>query len=154
MRTSSFWDYAFYRKKRPAPVGAGREIKPPGNARPNYGLVIVRTADLVVVDPVILAPMVAVRLVVTAIVSTVAETEVSPAGMVTVVGTAACVLELDSVIESPPSGAGPFKLTVTCEAFPPTTEVGLRVTVVMAVGTRLRVPVRLSTEVKANTEID
>ena len=51
------------------------------------------------------------------------------AATVTLAGTCvAAVLLLDKVTTAPPAGAGPFKLTVPVEEFPPTTEVGLRLT--------------------------
>ncbi len=50
-----------------------------------------------------------------------------PAGTVTVAGTAAAEgLLLESVTVVPPLGAGPFKVAVPCDGFPPTTEVGFR----------------------------
>ena len=53
---------------------------------------------------------------------------VEPAGTVTLDGTVAtAVLPLDSETTAPPAGAAPLRVTVPCEAFPPTTLVGFRV---------------------------
>ena len=54
---------------------------------------------------------------------------VAPAATVTLAGTcAAAVLLLDRVTTAPPAGAGPFSVTVPMQEFPPTIEVGLRLT--------------------------
>ena len=55
---------------------------------------------------------------------------VVPEATVTLAGTcAAAVLLLDRVTTAPPVGAAPAKVTVPVDEFPPTTEVGLTVTV-------------------------
>ena len=60
-------------------------------------------------------------------------TVVAPAATVTLAGTwAAAVLLLVSVTTAPPTGAGPFRVTVPVEDTPPRTEVGLRPTVLSA----------------------
>ena len=54
---------------------------------------------------------------------------VAPAATITLTGTwAAAVLLLESVTTAPPTGAGPFKVTVPVEDTPPRTDVGLRLT--------------------------
>ncbi len=62
---------------------------------------------------------------VTAFVLTVKVADVAPAATVTVAGTVAEELLLDSVIDMPPAGAAVFKFTVPVEEFPPVTDVGL-----------------------------
>src|SRR2546422_8741493 len=65
---------------------------------------------------------------VTALVVTVNVTLVAPTGTVTLAGTVAAELLLDSVTCAPPSGAGPFSVTVPVElpaaAPPPGTAAG------------------------------
>lgn len=75
----------------------------------------------------------------TPVVVIVAVAEVEPAGMTTLAGIeATAVLELESATVAPPAGAGPFKVTVAVELFPPTGFVGLRARV-MKVGTAVTV---------------
>ena len=50
---------------------------------------------------------------------------VAPAGTVTLAGTCADALLLDSVTVAPPAGAGPLSTAVPVELFPPITVVGL-----------------------------
>lgn len=62
----------------------------------------------------------------TALVLTVNEALVAPGATVTLDGTlATAVLVLESVTWAPPDGAGPLKVTVPVEEFPPVTLVGL-----------------------------
>ena len=73
--------------------------------------------------------MVTEVLLATGLVVTVKVAVVALATTVTLAGTwAAAVFELDSVTTAPPAGAGPFRVTVPVEEFPPSTEVGFRVT--------------------------
>src|SRR5213078_4369937 len=55
---------------------------------------------------------------------TVKVTLLLPAGTVTLEGTLAAVLLLESVTCAPPAGAGPLSVTVPVEEFPPATLVG------------------------------
>ena len=65
--------------------------------------------------------------VATGLVLTVKVAVVALAATITLAGTrAAPVSLLDSVTVAPPTGAGPFSLTVPVDGFPPTTELGLR----------------------------
>src|SRR2546429_8258602 len=61
----------------------------------------------------------------TALVVTVNVTLVAPTGTVTLAGTVAAVLSLDSVTCAPPAGAGPSSVAVPVELPPPVTVVGL-----------------------------
>ena len=54
---------------------------------------------------------------------------VDPAGTVTLAGTVAAVLLLDSETTKPPDGAAEVRVTVPVAEFPPTTAVGLRLSV-------------------------
>jgi hypothetical protein len=63
---------------------------------------------------------------VTDAVATVKFAAVAPAGTVTLAGTVAAALLLDSVTAAPPEGAGAFKVTVPVEGLPPPTLAGLR----------------------------
>ena len=63
----------------------------------------------------------------TALVFTVKVALVAPARTVTLAGTVAAVLLLESVTWAPPAGAGPFSVTVPVEEVPPVTLAGLRV---------------------------
>jgi hypothetical protein len=61
----------------------------------------------------------------TALVLTANVAVVAPAAMATLEGTlAAAVLLLESMTCAPPAGAGPLKVTVPVEEFPPMTDVG------------------------------
>src|SRR2546422_283661 len=51
---------------------------------------------------------------------------VPPGETVTLAGTTAAGLLLESVTCAPPAGAGPFSVTVPVEGFPPVTLAGLR----------------------------
>src|SRR4030081_3054757 len=64
--------------------------------------------------------------VATALVITLKLTLVPPGEPVTLAGTPAAGLLLESVTCAPPAGAGPFSLTVPAEGFPPVTLAGLR----------------------------
>ena len=61
---------------------------------------------------------------VTALVVTVNVTLVAPTGTVTLAGTVAAELLLDSVTCAPPAGAGPSSVAVPVELLPPVTAVG------------------------------
>ena len=61
----------------------------------------------------------------TALVVTVNVALVALAGTVTLPGTVAAELLLDSVTGAPPPGAGPLSVTVPVELLPPVTVVGL-----------------------------
>lgn len=50
------------------------------------------------------------------------------AGTVTLAGTAAYMLALDSATKIPPAGAAAFSVTVPVEEVPPTTDAGLSAT--------------------------
>jgi hypothetical protein len=65
----------------------------------------------------------------TVLVATVNVALVDPAPTVTLVGVEAAALLSESVTTAPPDGAGPVKVTVPCEELPPTTLVGLTVSV-------------------------
>ena len=60
----------------------------------------------------------------TALVVTVNVALVAPTGTVTLAGTVAAVLSLDSVTCAPPAGAGPSSVAVPVELLPPVTVVG------------------------------
>ena len=66
---------------------------------------------------------------------------VAPAATVTLAGTVAAPLLLDSATMDPPVGATPFKVTVPVEGFPLTTLVGLNVKFESEGGLIVRVPV-------------
>lgn len=51
---------------------------------------------------------------------------VAPAGTVTPAGTVAAALLLDRVTTAPPAGAGPFRIAVPVEEFPPVRLDGLK----------------------------
>jgi len=63
----------------------------------------------------------------TALVLTVNVALVAPAATVTLEGTLAAPLLLESATCAPPAGAGPLSVTVPVEEFPPVTLVGLTV---------------------------
>jgi hypothetical protein len=64
------------------------------------------------------------------------------AGTVTLVGTCAAeVLLLESVTAAPPAGAGPLSVTVPMDEMLPTTDDGLRASVLMAGVVTVNVPV-------------
>jgi hypothetical protein len=63
---------------------------------------------------------------VTDVVATVKLAVVPPAGTVTLAGTVAAALLLDSVTAAPPDGAGALNVTVPVEGLPPPTLAGLR----------------------------
>ena len=77
--------------------------------------------------PAQLAESVTMVVVATGVVVTVKETLVAPAGTVTVAGTTAAELELDSVTTIPPLGAALLSVTVPVTEVPPATEFGLTV---------------------------
>src|SRR5271165_4366901 len=89
--------------------------------------------------------MVTEALVATGLVVTVKVAVVAFAATVTLAGTwAAAVLLLDRVTTAPLAGAGPFSVTVPVEVFPPTTEVGFRVTELSTAAVTVRVAVRVA----------
>jgi hypothetical protein len=63
---------------------------------------------------------------VTDVVATLKLAAVAPAATVTLVGTVAAALLLDSVTAAPPAGAGAVKITVPVEGLPPPTLAGFR----------------------------
>jgi hypothetical protein len=68
-----------------------------------------------------------------------------PAATVTDAGTVAAPLLLDSVTTAPPTGAGPFNITVLVVVeVPPNTDVGFSVTAVGTGGCTVRVPVTVA----------
>ena len=80
--------------------------------------------------------------VATGLVVTVNVAVVAFAATVTLAGTwAAAVLLLDSVTTAPPDGARPFNVTVPVEEDPPTTEVGLTLTVLRLAAVTVKVAV-------------
>jgi hypothetical protein len=82
------------------------------------------------------ALMLALILLLTVVVATLKVAELAPAGTVTVAGTTAFDgLLLASVTTKPPAGAALVIVTVPVEFDPPTTVVGLKVTVESAAGT-------------------
>jgi hypothetical protein len=70
--------------------------------------------------------MVTVLVLVTAVVATVKFAVVLPAFTVTVAGTVAAALLLESATTAPPAGAAVVRVTVPVEGVPPTTLGGLR----------------------------
>ena len=69
---------------------------------------------------------------------------VAPAANVKLAGTcAAVVLLLERVTTAPPVGAAPDNVNVPVDEFPPTTEVGFKVTV-LSPGTTVTVAVRVA----------
>src|SRR3989441_12252192 len=80
-----------------------------------------------------------------ALVVTVSVTLVAPTGTVTLAGTVAAVLSLDSVTCAPPAGAGPSSVAVPVELLPPVTVVGLSASEERrAAGFTVRVAVRVT----------
>src|SRR2546425_12444589 len=73
---------------------------------------------------------------VTALVVTVNVTLVAPTGTVTLAGTVAAELLLDSVTCAPPAGAGPFSVTVPVELPPPALAAGFAPGVTRRAGCR------------------
>ena len=81
----------------------------------------------------------------TALVVTVNVAVVAFAATVTLAGTwAAAVLLLVSVTTAPPTGAGPFNVTLPVDEVPPSTEVGLRVTELAVAAVTVKVAVRVA----------
>jgi len=72
-----------------------------------------------------LAVIVATDEVVTDVVDTVNVALVAPAATVTLAGTLATVLLLESAVANPPDGAAAVSVTLPCDALPPTTVVGV-----------------------------
>jgi hypothetical protein len=86
------------------------------------------------VTPPLTAEMFALVGVPTADVDTANVTLLEPAATVTLAGTAAAGLSLESVTTAPDAGAAPFKVAVPCEPDPPITDVGLSARVASASG--------------------
>jgi hypothetical protein len=81
----------------------------------------------------------------TRLVFTVKVALVAPAGTVTLEGTEAAPLLLESATCAPPAGAGPFKVTVPVEVSRlPTTLVGFKVSDVRTAGSTVSVAVRVA----------
>jgi hypothetical protein len=85
-------------------------------------------SEAVLVTPAYDAEMVTGVDVVTALLVTVNVALVAPAATVTLVGTLAAPLSLESTTCAPPLGADPLRVTVPIEEDPPVTLVGLSVT--------------------------
>jgi len=100
--------------------------------------------EAVVLFPVSVAVIVAVALAPTAVVETLNVALVEPAGTVTEAGTVAAALFDASVTVVPPVGAALFNVTVAVEGLPPTTLVGLRVTLETSNGLIVKVAVLLA----------
>ena len=77
--------------------------------------------------------------VATAMVVTLKVALVAPAATVTLAGTVAAALSLESATCAPPAGAGPFSVTVAVEAFPPVTLAGVSVSADTVAGTGITV---------------
>jgi hypothetical protein len=92
--------------------------------------VMVRNA-CATLDPSV-AVIAAVNVPLTGVVVTVNEEVVLPAATVTVLGTVAELMLLESDTVAPPEGAGPSRVTVPCDDEPPVTLMGFNVTVVTA----------------------
>ena len=60
--------------------------------------------------------------------------EVAPEPTVTLAGTVAAVMLLDSEMVAPPAGAGAVRFTVPTDVWPPTMEVGFAVNELSAAG--------------------
>src|SRR2546426_1222142 len=90
----------------------------------------------------------------TALVVTVNVTLVAPTGTVTLAGTVAAELLLDSVTCAPPAGAGPFSVTVPVEFPPPVTVVGFSASERRAAGFTVRVAGRVTPLYKAEMVAD
>ena len=134
----------------PSSVAVPVELLPPvtvvglsaSEERPAAGFTV-RVA--VRVTPLETAEMVAEVGALTALVVTVNGALVAPAGTVTLPGTVAAELSLDSVTCAPPAGAGPSRVTVPVELLPPVTVVGLSASEERpAAGFTVRVAVRVT----------
>jgi hypothetical protein len=72
----------------------------------------------------------------------------APTGMVTLAGTrATAVLLVDRITTAPPAGAAPVNVAVPVELFPPTTDLGVRVTEDKTAAFTVRVAVRVAPRV-------
>jgi hypothetical protein len=101
---------------------------------------------LIVSDPLALAPLkLAVRLaeaaVPTGVVGTLTVPEVAPAAITKDAGGVMAALLDDNVTVAPPAGAGSLNVTLAVPALPPTTDVGLNVTVLTPGGVIVRVAI-------------
>jgi len=94
-------------------------------SEPRAAGVTVKVADSVA--PAYVPEIVTLVLVKTVVVITVKAALVLPAATVTLLGTLATALLLESDTTAPPEGAGAVRLTVPNEAFPPVVLVGFRV---------------------------
>ncbi len=95
------------------------------------GLIV--SVPVLVVEPCV-PVMVAVVIVATGVVLTVNVAEVAPAAMVTVAGRVALGVFEERLTTVPPGPAGPFRVAVPVEGFPPVTAVGARVMLVRLAG--------------------
>ena len=75
----------------------------------------------------------------TAVVVTLAVPDVAPAAIVIVPGVVKAALPDESAIDNPPDGAALLRVTVATLPAPPTTELGLKVTVLIAPAVIVRV---------------
>ena len=103
---------------------------------------MVSVADLV--TELYLAEMLDVTFAATTRVLIVKVAVVLPPGTVTVAGTVALALLLESVTAIPAAGAGPFKVTVAVDELPPLTVDGLRASEVGEGALTVRVDVLLT----------
>jgi hypothetical protein len=80
----------------------------------------------------------------TGLVVTVNIAVVAFATTVTLAGTWAAALLLDSVTTAPPAGAGPLSVTIPVDGLPPSTDAGFRLTDVRAAAVTVKVAFRVT----------